>query len=468
MLRRLLTILLPIAFVLVGAVLVPIATVIAQQQTQAVYVDRLGDAGRFASLAGTALEAERSNALTQEMSRYEQLYGIPVVLVAPDGDVVAGSGERPRMRELVADVGMDSVISVALAGERPEPPTTVWPWRSDPLVIAEPIGRDSEVAGAVVLVSPTDVLGARILTTWGWMTLFSVVPLGLLVMASLPLSRWVLQPIHRLDAATTKVTSGDLDVHVDAESGPPELRRLTDSFNTMVGVVRRALERQRSFVSEASHQLRNPLASLRLSVENLAPYLKGADAREAHAIAIDEATAMNRMLNSLLAATRLESVTGSEVVEVAGLVDTRVARWNALGESRGIEVTTDLPDHLWAHAPAGGLGSILDELVSNALRLSGGTRIEVRAEDGEQVRIGVLDNGVGLPKEEREAALDRFWRSPSQQNTEGTGLGLPIVAELVRESGGLLKLGDGLADGERRGFGVIITLPSAPPPLGDD
>lgn len=468
MLRRLLTILLPAAFVLVAAVLAPMGAVIAQQQTQEVYVDRMGDAGRFAALARTALEAERGNALAQEMARYEQLYGIPAVVVAPDGRVVAGSGEHARMRALMADVDMGTGITAALAGERPEPPTTVWPWQSAPLVIAEPIGRDSEVAGAVVLVSPTEELGEAILGTWGLMALFSILPLALLVSASMPLSRWVLQPVRRLDAATTAVTSGDLDVHVDAERGPPELRRLTDSFNTMVEVVRRALERQRSFVSEASHQLRNPLASLRLSVENLAPYLKGAEAREAHAIAIEETTVMHRMLNSLLAATRLESVTGTEAVEVTGLVATRVARWNALGESRGIEVSTDLPDHVWAHAPAGGLGSILDELVSNALRLSGGTRIEVRAEGGEQVRIGVLDNGQGLPEEEREAALDRFWRSPGHQNTEGTGLGLAIAADLVQGSGGRIALGDGLADQGRRGFGVIIMLPPADPPAVRD
>ncbi|HJE58879.1 MAG TPA: HAMP domain-containing histidine kinase [Nocardiopsis listeri] len=464
MLRRLLTILFPVAFVLVGAIVVPLGGVIAQQETQEVYVDRLGDAGRFAALARTALETDRDNALAQEMSRYEQLYGIPAVVVAPDGEVLTGSGDLERMRALVTDVGVDAGVFAALAGERPEPPTTVWPWNSEPLVVAEPIGRDSEVAGAVVLVSSTDGLGADILTAWGWMALLSLVPLALLVAAALPLSWWVLQPIRRLDEATTAVTAGDLDVHVDAERGPPELRRLTDSFNTMVDVVRRALERQRAFVSEASHQLRNPLASLRLSVENLAPYLKGEDAVEAHAVAIDESTMMHRMLNSLLAATRLESVTGTEAVEVTSLVETRVPRWRALGESRGIEVVTDLPEQVWAHAPAGGLGSILDELFSNAMRLSGGDRIEIRAEDGEEVRIGVLDNGTGLPEEEREAALDRFWRSPSHQNTEGTGLGLAIVADLVREAGGRLTLGDGSADQGRHGLGVVITLPPADPP----
>ncbi|WP_159941721.1 MULTISPECIES: HAMP domain-containing sensor histidine kinase [unclassified Nocardiopsis] len=462
MLRRLLAVLLPAAFVLVAAVVVPVGGVIAQQRTQEVYVDRLGDAGRFAALSRTALETDRRDALVREMSRYEELYGIPVVVVAPDGETVTGSGGIPYLRGVLADLESSAPVTAALAGERPAPPTTVWPWTSAPLVVAEPIGRDSEVVGAVVLAAPTDRLGTDILVSWGWLGLFSLVPLGLLVTASLPLSRWVLRPIVGLDAATTAVASGDLDVRVDAERGPPELRRLTESFNTMVGVVSRALERQRAFVSEASHQLRNPLASLRLSVENLAPYLTTEEAREAHAVAVEETTAMHRMLNSLLAATRLESVTGTEAVEVAELLETRVERWRALGRARGIAVSADVPGDLWVQAPAGGLGSILDELVSNALRLSGGTRVEVRARAAGPARISVLDDGEGLPPREREAALDRFWRSPRHQNVEGTGMGLAIVADLVREAGGGLELGEGLPGGAGPGFGVVITLPTAP------
>lgn len=291
----------------------------------------------------------------------------------------------------------------------------------------------------------------------------SSAPLALLVLVAIPLSRWVLHPIRGLDAATGAVASGDLEVRVDAERGPPELRRLANSFNTMVAVVRDALERQRAFVSEASHQLRNPLASLRLSVENLAPHLRTEDAREAHAIAVDETTVMHRMLNSLLAATRLESVTGIETVEIAEILETRIERWRALSEAHDIQMVTDVPAGVWVRAPAGGLGSILDELVSNALRLSGGTRVEMRVESGDPVELRVLDNGNGLPEDQREAATNRFWRSPQHQNTEGTGLGLAIVADLLRDAGGRLVLEDGLAEDGRPGFGVVVELPSTGP-----
>lgn len=459
MLRRLLVILVPSAVVLVMAVLLPLGTMSAQQYTQESYVDRTGDAGRFASLAQSALEAERLTALDQELERYHDLYETPVIVVAPDGGIVTGSQDTDRLADLLDSLPVDGQVRTALAGERPRPPNTVWPWTDDPLVVVEPVGRDSEVAGAVVLVSPTDRLGSEVVEAWAWTALMALVPLALLVAAALPLSRWVLRPIRRLDEATEAVSAGDLEVSVDAERGPPELRDLTYSFNTMVSVVRGALERQRAFVSEASHQLRNPLASLRLAVENLAPHLRTEDAREAHAIAVDETTVMHRMLNSLLAATRLESITGSEPVDVPEVLSTRVERWRALGDSRGIEVDTDVPDGLRALAPAGGLGSILDELVSNATRLSGGTRIVVRAREGDPVRLWVLDDGQGLPEDEHEFALHRFWRSSHHQNTEGTGLGLAIVADLVRDGGGRLTLTDGIGEGDRPGFGVLIELP---------
>ncbi|WP_017607371.1 sensor histidine kinase [Nocardiopsis xinjiangensis] len=461
MLRRLLVILVPSAVVLVMAVLVPLGTMIAQQYTQESYVDRTGDAGRFASLAQSALDAERLTALDQELERYHDLYETPVIVVAPDGGIVTGSRDTDGLAGLLDSLPLDGQVRTALAGERPSPPNTVWPWTDEPLVVVEPVGRDSEVAGAVVLVSPTDRLGSEVLEAWVWTALTALVPLALLVAAALPLSRWVLRPIRRLDEATESVSAGDLEVSVDAERGPPELRDLTYSFNTMVSVVRGALERQRAFVSEASHQLRNPLASLRLAVENLAPHLRTEEAREAHAIAVDETTAMHRMLNSLLAATRLESITGSEPVDVPEVLCTRVERWRALGDSRGIEVDTDVPDGLRALAPAGGLGSILDELVSNATRLSGGTRIVVRAREGDPVHLWVLDDGQGLPEDEHESALHRFWRSSRHQNTEGTGLGLAIVADLVRDSGGRLTLTDGIGEGDRPGLGVLIELPPA-------
>ena len=89
--------------------------------------------------------------------------------------------------------------------------------------------------------------------------------------------------------------------------------------------------------------------------------------------------------------------------------------------------------------PPGGLGSVLDELVSNALRLANATEVRITGEPGE---LHVIDNGDGLTGDEREHALQRFWRATKHQNVAGTGLGLAICAELIESAGGTLTLHD--------------------------
>ncbi|MFC3998371.1 ATP-binding protein [Nocardiopsis sediminis] len=465
--QRLLVILLPLAFVLVAALGVPLATLVAQQQTGEVYVDRLNDIGRFASLADTALETGRTEALRMELERYEDLYGFPVALLDPSGRVVIGSSGQGELLTYLEDAGTRRVVDDALAGFRPEPPTALWPWDDRPLILAEPVGRDSEVEGVVVAASDTGHLRTSVLASWGWMALLGLVPLTGLAAVTWPVSRWVLRPVHRLDDATARVAHGDLTVRADEAGGPPELRRLAASFNAMVDVVERALHRQRAFVSDASHQLRNPLTSLRLAVENLRPFLRDEEAREVHDDAVEELKAMNRMLNHLLAATRLESFSDAEPVELDLVLGTRLERWRALGAERGVAVEARVPAGIRLLEPPGGLGSVLDELVANAIRLSGGERVVLRAAEGEMVDLHVSDDGIGLDREEREEALRRFWRSPKHQNVPGTGLGLAICAELVEAAGGELRLGPGLPRPHSDGYGldVLIRLPGAPPAL---
>jgi signal transduction histidine kinase len=437
MLRRLLLVLIPLLLLLAAALGVPLANAVAERETQTTYLDRLADVSRFATLAETALTSGRTEALQDELSRYDQLYGIPVTLVQPGGHVLFASRQRPDLTDPAVTAG----LTAAFSGYRPGPPEAVMPWEPTPLVVVEPVGRDSEVVAAVVAVSPTDRLRADILSQWGWRAVLGVLPLLAAMASAWPISRWILRPIRRLDEATAAIAGGLVDTHVDDVSGPPELRRLSTSFNTMVDVVNTAMRRQRDFVADASHQLRNPLASLRLAVDNLEPHLPGDEfASEAHQIAVEEAQEMGNVLDALLAATRLDAAAGT--VDLALLVSVHLPKWQALG----VAVETDVPEG--QRVPVS-YGSVLDELVANAARLSGGTTVRVSFVDGE---LHVADNGSGLSSADRALALGRFWRSPKHQNVSGTGLGLAICADLVAAAGGTLRLDDAAP-----GLDVVIT-----------
>ncbi|HYU83584.1 MAG TPA: HAMP domain-containing sensor histidine kinase [Kribbellaceae bacterium] len=289
-------------------------------------------------------------------------------------------------------------------------------------------------------------------------------PFALAVAAAGQLARWVIRPVRDLDRATVAIAAGRLDARAVTVKGPPELRRLTRSFNTMIDIVARVLSHQRSFVADASHQLRNPLASLRLAVENLSEYVVPSG-RDLHAVAQAEVEEMGGVVDALLALTVVEGAAPAKAPRpVAPVINSHVPRWREVATAAGMRLIVDVPDHsadgYAAYAPADALGNILDELVANACRLSGGSTVTVTVlSDETDVILSVRDDGVGLSDDERSKAADRFWRGGGHIDVPGTGLGLAICRELVAAWGGRLTL----HQAEPRGLDARIALPAAGP-----
>ena len=452
--KRLLTVVVPLLAGLFLALAIPLAWNIAQRQTQSVYLNRLGDAERFALLADDALSGERETAFVAEIRRYASLYGISVAVVAPEGRVVFSSRQTLDLDEKDISTG----LRAAFAGYRPARFDTAWPWQTDPMVVVEPVGRGSGVLAAVVTVSPTGELRTDILRSWGLLAAAAIVPFLLSVLIVVPLSRWVLRPVRELDEASVALAAGRLDARAQQLAGPPELRRFATSFNTMAEVVTRTLRRQRTFVSDASHQLRNPLASLRIAVENLGPYVTP-EGRQEHAEALEDVDEMGRIVESLLELTRMEGTTpASQPQPLEAVLRARSQRWRQQLTDAGMSLVLDVAPELRTYAPSDALGHILDELVGNAARLSGGTRVTVTAEpEVGQVVLRVRDDGSGLSADQLSRAGERFWRGPAHQNIPGTGMGLAICREVVASWGGELQLHSVTP----HGLEALISLPSA-------
>ena len=141
---------------------------------------------------------------------------------------------------------------------------------------------------------------------------------SLAVLVARALTRWVLRPLNGLERAVAEMTEGVAGPPADV-AGPPELRHFTSAFNTMAQVVRASLDRQRRLVADASHQLRNPLAAVRLRADSLEDYVTEAG-RSTYGSMTAELDRLENLLEQLLRLARAEQVSGSRRVGLSAAV----------------------------------------------------------------------------------------------------------------------------------------------------
>ena len=443
-------------FVTVVAILVlglgiPLALTVAATQQNKLFFDRVADTSRYASLAQRLLEQSGQDVgLEQQLISYYQAYGISVTVFDRGDTQAAGAftalDAAPPEGINPSTPAIHQKLLAARAGQGPEEPPLLVPWNSDPLVLAEPVLINGEVRGVVVTSSPTTRTRTTILLLWGAIMVGGVLAVGVAVLVALPLVRWMLRPVRLLDSATAAllpaIVNGRKVDPVGDDTGPPELRRLTRSFDQMAANVADVLAAQRAFVADASHQLRNPLTALRIRLSNLEGHVDP-DVQEQQSAALEEADRLNRILDELLAMARAESSSVDPIpVDVDGAVSARLRAWQAVAVAKGVALVLDGEPGGMALAPPRGVETALDALLDNALKFTGDdtlVMIEVHRADG-RVRLAVRDHGPGLQPDELERATDRFWRSSAHQNVRGSGLGLAIVRLLVERVGGTVRL----------------------------
>jgi signal transduction histidine kinase len=428
-----------IALVLVGLA-APLAATVAAGRTEEMERDRFVDAAAFASLADPALRTGETVTLADDLRRYHDLYHITAAVADREGKIVVLAGDGAELTDATAR----GKVQQALAGVGVRGEGTIWPWRTAPLAVAVPVRSGGETIGAVITISPTQAVRQDILRSWGAVAGAVVLAGAVFIVVALALARWILRPVAELDDAAHRIGAGEtLATPVSAVLGPPELRRLTRSFNDMAESVADVLRRQRDFVAHASHQMRNPLTALMLRVETLAEFIREPTGQAEHRFAMEETDRLGRILDGLLALARAEhGHRNLEVVDAAATADERVSAWLPLATQRGITLLCTRPDRAAVLAAPTAVGQSLDALIDNALKFAGPTatvRVEVHA-DGDVVDVHVIDDGPGLSDDGRRHAGEPFWRAPGVQNLDGCGLGLPIAMVLAETSGGRLDL----------------------------
>jgi signal transduction histidine kinase len=436
---RVRAVLVVLSLLAIAALAVPLALSLADRRTATLAAER---DRQLSALADAA--AVPGAPLQRLVDRYYEVYGEGLLIVNSDG--------RPLASHALDIAGPDvaAAASHALVDAPAERWTRILPWdRRRHLLAATGIRSDGELVGAVVVAVDPAAAARDVGTGWLWV---AVGCLGFLVLAAIvawSLTRWVLRPLDGLERAVAEMTEGVAGPPANV-AGPPELRHFTSAFNTMAQVVRASLERQRRLVADAAHQLRNPLAAVRLRADTLEDYVTEAGGSTYMSMTA-ELDRFENLMEQLLRLARAEQVSGTrqaglataaaESTDLTDVIQERVAYWQPILESEDQQLHdgSEHPGHVAALARHD-VEQLVDVALENALRYAGeGVTVTVSTErTGETVDLMVSDDGRGLPDSDISRAATRFWRG--KDDGSGTGLGLAIAAEIVAGHGGAITV----------------------------
>ena len=295
----------------------------------------------------------------------------------------------------------------------------------------------SRPAGAVRITQSVAAVNRAIRRTWLAIALIGGLVLALGLLAGAIIARQVARPILRLDEAAERVAGGDLSVRARIE-GSTEQQKLARTFNGMTERLATLLAAQREFVADASHQLRTPLAGLRLRLEEARAEAASPVQQEDLDAALGEVDRLAEIVSELLELSRAgEGGRVAATTEPAAAVERAAERFAASAAASGCELVAQpgTQPGLLVACHHSDLDRILDVLLENAIAYAPGAPIELSA-DGPL--ISVRDHGPGLVPGEEEAVFERFHRGrlALSAGVSGTGLGLAIARELARRWGG--------------------------------
>ena len=285
----------------------------------------------------------------------------------------------------------------------------------------------------------------------------AVVGVGVLAL-SLLLSMALTEKISRLMTAIRQVREGAYGHRAEIRGGD-EIAQIGDAFNSLADRLQTTEDARRRFVSDASHELKTPLAAIRLLTDSIlqTDNMDQETTREFVADIGMEAERLSRITEDLLQLTKLDSGIIQEpvVVDVLPVLEQAMRMMSLVAQERGSELTFSAQEGCLVMATRDEVHQVISNLTDNALKYSAGGPVQVslRKVHG-QVVLSVADRGPGIPEADLPRIFERFYRVDKARSRAagGTGLGLSIVSDTVKRRGGTVEAAN------RPGGGSVFTV----------
>lgn len=327
---------------------------------------------------------------------------------------------------------------------------------------AIPISGQRDITGAVFL-RENDAERGQILRELKLQirVISMVIALAALGMAAI-YGTTVLGKLRQLSNAIRVVSGGDYKYRMEV-SGKDELAELSREFNALTAYLEDTERQRRRFVSDASHELKTPLASIRLLADSIVQTdnMDTDTMREFVSDIGNEAERLQHMTEDLLSLSRMDDDIKivPEPVDVKKSVLDAITLLRPVAAERQVTLNAELDDGCMVLATKDNMHHIVFNLLENAVKYNfpeGSVTAKLHAEDG-NVLLTVEDTGVGIPEDERYNIFGRFYRIDKARSREagGSGLGLSIVHDAVKTHGGSIAVGAN----EPRGSRFIVTFP---------
>ena len=386
-------------------------------------------------------------------------YGRRFVLTDPDGEVIADShlqqgkkrfGRHFKSSGVPVKVEGQAVGFLAAGPGRSNGQDEDGQPLAAAIVLPPPSGQDREPLFSLVATAvKKSLLWAGLLAALG----------GILVMSLV--SRRILAPVHSLSGAAQRLGQGDLSQRVPS-SGPAELRKLSDTFNTMAENLEAAERQRRSLTADLAHELRTPLSNIQGYLDAVHDGLLEPDEATINTLRqqADHLVALVEDLRLLALAEAGSLTLNLQHASLRDLLQESIEAFRPRADAGGISLTLSAADDLPnVEVDRTRISQVVGNLLENAIaNTPEGGEVRVSAvQQGEYIAVSIADTGAGIAPEDLDRIFDRMYRvDPSRARaTGGAGLGLTIARHLVQVHGGAITASSTVGQGSAFTF----TLP---------
>ena len=321
----------------------------------------------------------------------------------------------------------------------------------------------SDVIGVLLLASPVQTMMTNLYELRDQMLLIFIVVAVFAILFCLFFSHIITKPVTALTKGIQSMARGDFSTRVKVQ-GSGEMRRMARTFNSMSEKIESLDQARNQFVSNASHELKTPLATMKIMIESLIyqPEMEAGLRTEFLTDINREIDRLSSIVTDLLTLVRMDVKDVKltrENMSLAALVKDTEHLLKTLKEKRGQKLVLSLQDDCDMYADRTKLQQVVYNLMENAFKYTqeGGTVWVTLQKSGRSAILSVRDNGPGIAAEHLPHIFDRFYRVDKARSRDagGTGLGLSIVHQLVMLHGGEIRVESEVGQGTT----FIVELP---------